>query len=136
MRVVRALLHRVREVWSVAARESDIREEFAHDLALMIEDGERRGLSPTEARRIALIQHGGLEQTMQAVRDRRTLPAIEELLQDLRFSLRQLGRRPGFTLSAVFTLALGFGASIAIFAFVNAAMIKPLPFHDPAGLPT
>lgn len=71
---------------------------------------------------------------MQAVRDRRTLPAVEELLQDIRFAMRQFRRRPGFTFAAVLTLAMGFAASIAIFAFVDAAIIKPLPFHDPRRL--
>jgi predicted permease len=111
-----------------------MREELAHDIALMTEDGERRGLSREEARRQALLQLGGLEQTMQSVRDRRTLPSVEEFLQDLRFAIRQLRRKPGFTLTAIFTLALGFGASIAIFAFVDAAMIKPLPYPQPQRL--
>jgi predicted permease len=131
---LRALFHRTRGLWNSSTHEPGLREELAHDLALMVEDGERQGLSPTEARRVALVQLGGLEQTMQAVRDRRTLPAVEEILQDIRFALRQFRRRPGFTFAAVMTLAMGFTASIAIFAFVDAAMIKPLPFHDPQRL--
>lgn len=131
---LRAFFIRLRGLWTAPSNESGMREELAHDLALMTEDGERRGLSHEEARRQALLQLGGLEQTMQSVRDRRTLPSIEEFLQDLRFALRQLRRKPGFTLTAIFTLALGFGASIAIFAFVDAAMIKPLPYRDPQRL--
>jgi predicted permease len=128
---LRAFFIRLRGLWTTPSSEPGMREELAHDLALMTEDGELRGLSHEEARRQALLQLGGLEQTMQSVRDRRTLPSVEELLQDLRFALRQLRHRPAFTLTAIFTLALGFGASIAIFAFVDAAMIKPLPYREP-----
>ncbi|MEK6399046.1 MAG: ABC transporter permease, partial [Terriglobus sp.] len=130
----RAFLERLRGLWTAPAHEPAMREELAHDIALMTEDGERRGLTHEEARRQALLQLGGLEQTMQSVRDRRTFPSVEEFLQDLRFAIRQLRRKPGFALTAIFTLALGFGASIAIFAFVDAAMIKPLPFRDPSRL--
>jgi macrolide transport system ATP-binding/permease protein len=59
---------------------------------------------------------------------------FETILQDLHFALRQLRRRPGFTLTAILMLALGIGASVAIFAFVDAALIKPLPYRDPNGL--
>ena len=128
---IRVFFQRLLGLRSAPSHESTMREELAHDIALMTEDGERRGLSHEEARRQALMQLGGLEQTMQSVRDRRTFPSIEEFLQDLRFAIRQLRRKPGFTLTAIITLALGFGASIAIFAFVDAAMIKPLPFRQP-----
>lgn len=131
---LRAFFIRLRGLWTAPSNEPGMREELAHDLALMTEDGERRGLSHEEARRQALLQLGGLEQTMQSVRDRRTLPSVEEFIQDLRFALRQLRHRPAFTLTAIFTLALGFGASIAIFAFVDAAMIKPLPYREPQRL--
>ncbi|MEZ2345930.1 ADOP family duplicated permease [Terriglobus sp. RCC_193] len=131
---LRAFFIRLRGLWIAPSSEPGMREELAHDLALMTEDGELRGLSHEEARRQALLQLGGLEQTMQSVRDRRTLPSVEELLQDLRFAFRQLRHRPAFTLTAIFTLALGFGASIAIFAFVDAAMIKPLPYREPQRL--
>ena len=55
-------------------------------------------------------------------------------MQDLRFALRQLVKNPGFAFTAIFVLALGMGASIAIFAFVDAALLKPLPYRDPARL--
>ncbi|SEC65135.1 permease prefix domain 1-containing protein [Terriglobus roseus] len=131
---VRSFFARVCGLWSAPSHEAEMQEELQHDLALMIQDGEQRGLPNTEARRQALIQLGGLEQTMQAVRNRRTLPALEEAVQDIRFALRQLLRRPGFTLTAILTLTLGFGASLAIFAFVDAAVLRPLPYFEPQRL--
>ena len=59
---------------------------------------------------------------------------LEHLLQDLRFAIRQLVKYPGFSLTAIIVLALGVGASVSIFAFVDAALIKPLPYRDPASL--
>ena len=62
------------------------------------------------------------------------IPFIENLLQDVRFAIRQLRKNPGFTATAILMLALGMCASVAIFAFVDAALIKPLPYRNPARL--
>src|SRR6476469_4424275 len=59
---------------------------------------------------------------------------FENLLRDLRFEARQLRRAPGFALTAMLTLALGICASVTIFAFVDAALLKPLPYPNPRGL--
>ncbi len=98
---------------------------------MQIEDNLRSGMTPEEARRAALLKLGGVEQTKQAYRERGTVPFFESVWQDLRFALRQLVKNPGFAFTAIFVLALGMGASIAIFAFVDAALLKPLPYRDP-----
>jgi macrolide transport system ATP-binding/permease protein len=77
-----------------------------------------------------------VESTKQIYRERTTVPVIENTLQDLRFALRQLRKNPGFTATAIFILALGTCASVAIFAFVDAALLKPLPYRDPSRLVT
>ena len=77
---------------------------------------------------------GGVEPTKEAWRDRSTIPVLEHLLQDGRYALRQLRQHVGFTCTAILTLALGTGASVAIFAFVDAALLKPLPYQDPSRL--
>jgi len=88
-------------------------------------------MSASEARRSAVAEFGGIEQVKQAVRDRRAGLSVEILWQDARFGLRQLWRNPGFATTAIVILALGVASSVAIFAFVDAALIKPLPYKGP-----
>jgi predicted permease len=109
--------------------------EFAAELASHVEmhtdDGIRAGLSPEEARRQALIRLGGMEQTRQAYRERRTLPWLETLWQDIRFGLRILCKNPGYTAVAVLTLALGIGANTAVFTVAQAALLRSWPAREP-----
>jgi len=135
MRHLRAWLLRIFGIIPSQRQEQDFSDELASHLQMHIDDNLRAGMSPEQARRDAYLRLG-VERTRQAHREGRTIPFLETLLQDIHFTFRQLRRNPGFTAVAVLMLGLGIGSSIAIFAFVNAAMIKPLPFHDPAGLPT
>ncbi len=89
------------------------------------------GVPVSEARRLAVTEFGPVEQVKQAVRDRRAGLSLELFWQDARFGLRQLWRNPGFAATAIVILALGIASSVAIFAFVDAALIKPLPYKDP-----
>jgi hypothetical protein len=99
-----------------------------------IDDNLRAGMSAEDARRRALLKLGGVESTRQAYRERSSVPLLEHLWQDLRFAVRQLTKTPGFTATAVITLALGMGAAVAIYAFGDAALVAPLPYRDPARL--
>jgi len=107
-------------------------DEIESHLQFHIDDNIRLGMSHEQARREAVLQLGGIELTTQHYRERATLPGLDDFMHDLRFALRQLRRSPGFTATAAIMLALGIGASVAIFAFVDAALLKPLPYRDPA----
>ena len=134
MRALRALLWRLRELVAGDRRERELAEELESHLQMHVDDNVRAGMAPEEARREALLKLGGVEPTKEARRDRNTLPVVDHLVRDARYALRQLRRRAGFTATAVLTLALGTGASVATFAFVDAALVKPLPYRDPSRL--
>jgi predicted permease len=115
-------------------RDADLDQEFAAHLDLATEENLRRGLSPQEARRQALVRFGGIQQSREHQRAARGLPALDVLMQDLRYTLRTLRRDRGFTFVAILILALGIGANIAVFSVVDTLMLRPLPFHDPERL--
>jgi macrolide transport system ATP-binding/permease protein len=134
MRTLRAWLLRFAGLFGRNRIDQEISEEIETHLQMQIEDNLHSGMGADQARMSALVKLGNGESARQAYRERSTLPFLENLAQDLRFTLRQLYRRPGFTTTAVLVLALGIGASVSIFAFVDAALIRPLPYENPSRL--
>jgi predicted permease len=131
---LRSALARSRAFLGKAPRDSDFEQELASHLDFAVEENVRRGLSPEEARRQALVRFGGMEQSREKQRSARGLPALDILMQDLRYTLRTLRRDRVFTLVAILILAIGIGTNIAVFSVVNTLMLRPLPFHDSARL--
>jgi predicted permease len=134
MRQLRALWLRLCDLIGARRDEDDFAAELESHIEMHTEDGIRAGLTPAEARRQALIRLGGAEQTRQAYRERRTLPWLETLWQDVRFGLRILCKNPGYTAVAVLTLALGIGANTAVFTVSQAALLRSWPAKDPGRL--
>jgi macrolide transport system ATP-binding/permease protein len=134
MKRLRVLMRRLAGIVPSACREQELAAEIDSHLQMHIDDNLRAGMTPVEARRQAIVTLGGVEMTKQAYREQSTVPFVETILQDLRFGVRQLRRNPGFTATAILMLAVGMGASVAIFAFVDAALIKPLPYLNPTRL--
>ncbi len=131
---LRALWLRILEMFHPRLGSADFDAELASHVEMHTDDGIRAGLTPEEARRQALIRLGGVEQTKQAWRERRTLPWLEMLWQDIRFGLRILCKNPGYTAVAVLTLALGIGANSAVFTVAQAALLRSWPAKEPGRL--
>lgn len=130
LRQIRAWLMRLGGFLAPGRGDRDFAAELDSHLQLHIDDHLRAGLPPEEARRRALVALGGIEQTREAHRDRRGLPALESIVRDLRHGARTLGRSPGFTLAGILVLGLGIGVNSAIFTVVDAVVLRPLPFPD------
>ncbi|HEV2499877.1 MAG TPA: ABC transporter permease [Terriglobia bacterium] len=122
------LVYRLRALFRRGAVEADLSDELRFHYEQEVEKHVNAGLSRQEAQRQAALSFGGIEQTKEECRDARGIRFIETILQDVRYGLRQLRRNPGFTAIAVITLALGIGGTSAIFTYINAWIIKPLPY--------
>jgi putative ABC transport system permease protein len=131
MTSLRRFLIRLFNVADRREHEQRLKEEMAEHLALDTEENLRAGLPAAEAHRRAVLKFGAVGVLTESYHAERGLPLLEMLLQDLRYSLRIFARNPGFSTVVVFTLALGLGASTAIFSVVEAVLLRTLSYPEP-----
>jgi predicted permease len=134
MRWLNKLSLRLRSLFKRGRVEQELSDEIRFHLEQLIEEEVARGTTPREARYAALRELGGVEQIKEECRDMRRVNWLENILQDLRYGLRQLRRSPGLTAVAVVTLAMGIGANTANFSLIDAVMLKMLPVKNPQQL--
>jgi predicted permease len=127
-------MERIRSFFQKPQRDSELDAEMAAHLELATEENLQSGMPADEARRQAMIRFGGVTQAKEQQREARGLPWLDVLMQDVRFTLRTLGRDRGFTVIAVIILGLGIGANITVFSVVNTILLRPLPFPNPQQL--
>ena len=124
---LRVLACRVRGLSTQRLLESQLHEELRAHLEMATEENIRKGMPPEEARYAARRAFGGVQQTKEAYRERRGLPTIESVFQDVRYGFRVLCKSPGFTIVAILALALGIGVNTTLFTAYDAVALKPLP---------
>ena len=110
--------------------DAEIQAELQSHIEIAVEDGIRRGLSEQEARREAILRFGNTGLVHESVADEDMFLSLNSICSDVLYAFRQLRRTPSFSLPAVLTLAIGIGASTAVFSLVQAFLLRPLPYPD------
>ncbi len=129
------LFHRLASIlrWIIRRDDADrdLHDEMQSFVEMAAADKVRDGASAGDARRMAVLDLGGVEQTKERVRAGRYGAWVDDVGRDMRYAFRTFVRNPGFSAVVVTTLAMGIGANTAVFSIVNAVLLKPLPYQDP-----
>ncbi len=124
-------LRKLRALFKRQQLDADMAEEMQHHIELQIEENLASGMSPAEARLTAQRQFGHVEGIKETCRDQRGWMWIHDIFQDLRYGIRQLKKAPGFAAITILTIALGIGASTAMFSIVNRMILHPFDYEEP-----
>lgn len=134
--MIPSLLRRLQLLLRRDRAHADLEDEMRLHLELRAESLRREGLAPDDARLAARRRFGNRTSLEEQSREAWGFGFVDQGRQDLRHAMRRLAQRPGFSLAVVVVLALGVGATTAMFSAVDAAMLRPLPFHEPQQLVT
>src|SRR5918996_1495047 len=121
---------RVCSLWRRNELETGLDEEIRFHIDRQTEKNLRAGMAADEARRHALIKFGGVDRAKERTRDQFRAGSLEDFIRDIRYGGRALLRAPGFAIVATLTLALGLGATTAMFSVVNGILLRPLPYPE------
>ena len=134
MKFLRRFLVRLSNFTAGRRADERLKEEMAEHVALQTEENLRAGMPPAEARRQAALKLGAVQAIREQHNAEQGLPLAENLLLDIRYAFRMLHRSPGFSLIAIATMALGVGATTAIYSVIDATLLHPLPYPHPSEL--
>jgi predicted permease len=132
--VIARLRSLARNLFRPARAERELDAELRACVDMLAQENIASGMEPERARREARLAFGGMDQVKEEVRAVRAGALLEQLAQDLRYSLRGLRRAPVFAMTIIATLALGIGANTAMFSVIDALLLRPLPVHEPERL--
>jgi hypothetical protein len=131
MRLLRRFFIRISNFITGRRADQRLGEEMAEHLALQTQENLRAGMSPIEARRQAALKLGAAQFIREQHNAEQGLPIAENLLLDIRYAFRMLRRSPVFSMIAIATIALGVGATTAIYSVIDATLLHPLPLPPP-----
>lgn len=134
MKALRRFFARLSKLAAGHHDDRRLRDEMAQHLAQQTADNLRAGMSTAEAHRQAVLKFGAVDAIREEYHSEQSLPLIENLLFDLRYAVRMLLRSPGFSFIAIATMALGIGATTAIYSVIDATLLHPLPYPNPSEL--
>src|SRR5258708_37784438 len=125
MRFVRILVHRIQSLLGRSSLEAELQREIDLHIDQLTKEFVRSGMKDSEARLTARREFGAIAHTKEECRDMRRVNFLEDLMKDLVYALRLLRKSPGFTLTAVLSLALAIGANTVLSILINALLLPP-----------